>query len=61
MAKQHQSLIDTLTEWSKLDTKNSNELSSEKALSDDVSRIYAITQAKRGKAQQLPSSVLQPV
>lgn len=52
MANQHQSLLDTLTEWSKLD--NSNKV-------DDVARIYAITTAKRGKAQQLPSRILQPV
>lgn len=61
MANQHQSLLDTLTEWSKLDIANKADESSDKALSDDVARIYAITTAKRGKAQQLPSCILQPV
>lgn len=61
MAKQHQSLIETLTEWSKLDNKNSNDELPEITLSDDIARIYAITLARRGKAQQLPASILQPV
>lgn len=61
MATQHQSLIDTLTEWSKLDITVKSDEMSQLVMPDDTSRLYAITTAKRGKAQQLPASTLQPV
>ncbi|EGL53869.1 MULTISPECIES: hypothetical protein [Methylophaga] len=61
MADQHQSIIETLTEWSKLNVRDSSQNTSDFAQSDDEKRIFNIVTANRGKAQRLPAKILLPV
>ncbi|HDY85812.1 MAG TPA: hypothetical protein ENI26_08095 [Methylophaga aminisulfidivorans] len=61
MTQQHHEIIDTLIKWSQLNTREDSQNSHELKLSNDVSKIYQITTAKRGKAQKLPASTLLPV
>lgn len=60
MTAQHSALLNQLTEWSKLDTSNSDKKHDKKSVLD-VDKLMRISTAKRGVAQQLPASTLQPV
>lgn len=67
MTASHHPILQTLTEWSQLPVESLTEddytAKSDKSPvnADTVARIHRIATAKRGKAQQIPSSLLQPV
>lgn len=61
MTNEYQPLLETLSQWSKLEIADTTEENQPIGLADNTVRLYQITLLKRGTAQQLPASILQPV